>query len=169
MRLALEVVGVPEVVAGLEGGVYRAMMRAYKSMGEEMVELSTYTKSAHLHGPTGPTTLRQRSGNLARSVTPEAIFEGPVVMGSVGIPKLSTAAKYARILHEGGTTRAHVIEARNAKMLRFVMDGHVVYRRSVNHPGSKFPARPYLTAALEEQAAQIVENIAAAIGGRASE
>lgn len=34
-------------------------------------------------------------------------------------------------------TRAHVIEPRNARVLRFTINGRVVYARRVHHPGTK--------------------------------
>ena len=48
---------------------------------------------------------------------------------------------YAAIHHFGGRTKPHVIRAKNAKAL--ALPGGP--RRSVNHPGSNIPARPFLT------------------------
>lgn len=50
-----------------------------------------------------------------------------------------------------GGTRPHLIAARNAKALRFVVGGRVVFAKSVQHPGTKpnrYPdraRRPFLT------------------------
>jgi phage gpG-like protein len=53
--------------------------------------------------------------------------------------------EYARIHQEGGRTKAHDIKARNGKALRFTgRDGKPVVRKSVKHPGSEIPARPYM-------------------------
>jgi phage gpG-like protein len=53
--------------------------------------------------------------------------------------------RYARIQQEGGKTRAHEIKARNGAALSFTGgDGRRVVRRSVKHPGSEIPARPYM-------------------------
>lgn len=41
----------------------------------------------------------------------------------------------ARRLNDG--TPPHTIEARTAKVLRFVSNGGIVFRRRVNHPGTK--------------------------------
>ncbi len=163
MRLALEVVGAPEAAAGITGGVARMQIAAVKQMGIEMLGLRNWVVTEHLNGPTGATTLQQRSGNLARSVSNEVDEDSTSVTGLVGIPAASTAQAYARILHEGGTTRAHVIEALNAKALAFTMGGQTIFRRKVNHPGSNFPPRPYLKSALEEQKAQIVAGLSAAM------
>lgn len=48
---------------------------------------------------------------------------------------------YALLHHEG--SKPHMIAASNAKMLRFVKSGTVVYAHSVMHPGTK--ANKYLT------------------------
>ena len=72
------------------------------------------------------------------------------LMGSVTSSSSSTAAwastnkAYGAIQNFGGTTRAHEIKARNAKALRFLSGMQTVFARSVHHPGSKIPARPYM-------------------------
>lgn len=165
MRLALEVVGVPEAVKGIEGGVLRMQAAAARQMGVEMLGLRNYTVANHLDGPTGPTSLQQRSGNLARSVSSEVTEDGSSVTGLVGIPEASTARAYAQILHDGGSTRAHIIEAQDGKALAFMAGGQMIFRKRVNHPGSHFPARPYLTSALEEQAAAIKAGLTEAMLG----
>ena len=43
------------------------------------------------------------------------------------------------------------------------MGGQMIFRRKVNHPGSNIPARPYLTSALDEQAAEIKANLTTAM------
>lgn len=54
--------------------------------------------------------------------------------------RVGTNEPYARIHQLGGKTRPHVIRAKNKKALSF--GGRVV--KSVNHPGSDIPARPFL-------------------------
>lgn len=49
-------------------------------------------------------------------------------------------AKYAAAVEDGSAP--HIIKARRKKALRFVVDGEVVYAKSVRHPGT--PARPFL-------------------------
>lgn len=162
MRLQIEVVGVPEASAGITDGAARMQIACFNQMRTEMVELRNYTIGAHMHGPTGSNTVRQRTGNLARSLVSQVEDDGNIIEGVVGFPEGCTAP-YARILELGGTTRAHVIEARKAQALAFTANGQTLYRRKVNHPGSNFPARPYLTSALEEQSEQIKANLAAAM------
>jgi len=53
---------------------------------------------------------------------------------------------YAEYVHDG--TRPHVIRPRNARALRFVVGGQVVYARVVHHPGTR--AKPFLDRALRE-------------------
>lgn len=54
--------------------------------------------------------------------------------------------EYAPMVHDG--TRPHIIRPRNARALRFVVGGQVVYARVVHHPGTA--ARPFLDRALRE-------------------
>ena len=54
--------------------------------------------------------------------------------------------EYAEYVHDG--TRPHRIPARPGGVLRFVMDGRVVYARYVQHPGTT--AKPFLDRAMRE-------------------
>jgi hypothetical protein len=150
VNIDFSIIGVNEAVEGFEGGYYRMFAAALREMQVQMVNLRNYAVQNTMHGQ----MINQRTGNLARNVASEAMAEGESVIGRVGVPEANTAP-YARILHDGGTTRAHVIEARNAQTLAFMAGGHMIYRRRVNHPGSKFPARPYLAAARDAQLAEI--------------
>lgn len=73
----------------------------------------------------------QASGRLASSILPSSDATSAMV---------GTNVRYAAIHQFGGQTRPHVIRPRNKKALAF--GGRVV--RSVNHPGSNIPARPFL-------------------------
>lgn len=53
---------------------------------------------------------------------------------------------YAQMVNDG--TRPHVIRPKNAKVLRFVVGGRVVYAKVVHHPGTR--ANPFLDRALRE-------------------
>jgi len=74
----------------------------------------------------------QDSGRLASSITQS--FDAS--HASVG-----TNVVYAAIHQFGGRTKAHVIRAKNARALATPYGP----RKSVNHPGSVIPARPFLT------------------------
>lgn len=54
--------------------------------------------------------------------------------------------EYAPYVNDG--TRPHVIRPKNAKALRFVVDGQVVFARVVNHPGTR--AKPFLDRAVRD-------------------
>lgn len=84
-----------------------------------------------------PGKILQRTGQLLASIHPEYNASEAIV----GTNKI-----YAAIHQFGGQTKAHVIRAKNKKFLAFRgKDGGMVFRRSVNHPGSKIPARPFLS------------------------
>lgn len=59
---------------------------------------------------------------------------------------VSTDVEYAPYVHDG--TRPHVIRPRSARVLRFVVDGRVVYARVVHHPGTR--GKPFLDRAVRE-------------------
>ncbi len=77
-----------------------------------------------------------------------SIYQRVEVRGSRITGYLASNLVYARIHELGGTTRPHVIRPRRAKALAFQMGGRQVFARAVNHPGSRIPARPYLSPAL---------------------
>ena len=73
----------------------------------------------------------KKSGQLAASITSRAGDD---------FARIGSNKKYAAIQHLGGQTLAHTIRPKKKKALAF---GGIV-RKSVNHPGSNIPARPYL-------------------------
>ncbi|WP_103035222.1 phage virion morphogenesis protein [Castellaniella caeni] len=73
----------------------------------------------------------QDTGKLTSSITP-AFDRTSAVVG--------TNVAYAAIHQFGGKTAPHVIRPKTKKALKF--GGKI--RRSVNHPGSNMPARPFL-------------------------
>lgn len=83
-----------------------------------------------------------RTGRLRASGRMDVRITSVGPTGSVTFP-----VSYARYVHEG--TRAHVIRAKNKKVLRFKgAGGGYVYRRVVHHPGTK--GRPFVERAMEE-------------------
>jgi hypothetical protein len=137
-------------------------LAAFERLRVEMMNQRNYTISTHMHGPTGPDTIRQVSGNAARSLVSQVEDHGTTLEGVVGFPE-GSVAPYVRIIALGGTTRAHVIEAQNAKALAFMAGGQMIFRRKVNHPGSKFIPRPFLQNALAERSEQIKAGMKAAM------
>lgn len=75
----------------------------------------------------------QASGRLASSIT-QAYSSGSASVG--------TNVVYAAIHQFGGKTKPHKITAKNGKALALPGVG---FRKSVQHPGSVIPARPFLT------------------------
>jgi len=60
---------------------------------------------------------------------------GDVIAGKAGARKEKRRNTVPVILDQG--SKAHVIRARRRKALRFVVNGKVVFRRSVMHPGTR--------------------------------
>lgn len=84
--------------------------------------------------PGSKTPILNDRGTLKKSITFHAFDDGSVIIGSNLV--------YAGIHQTGGKTKAHAIKPRNArgKALRF--NGR--FFKSVKHPGSAIPARPFL-------------------------
>jgi hypothetical protein len=83
-----------------------------------------------------------RTGRLRASIHSDPVRRtGPWRVDS----GISADAPYAAPVHEGA--RPHVIRPRNARALRFEIDGKVVFARRVNHPGQR--AQPFLSTAVE--------------------
>lgn len=77
--------------------------------------------------------VRARTGTLLSSIRKQPGQDSrsqfvDVVAGS------RTQAPYVMFEHDG--THAHMIRARRRKMLRFVINGQVLFRREVRHPGT---------------------------------
>lgn len=83
-----------------------------------------------------------RTGNLKNSQQMTMRAYRTKVVGTV-----STRVKYAHYVHDG--TDPHRIVARRGHALVFEMDGVLVFRRSVMHPGTR--GRPFMRRALSEE------------------
>lgn len=106
-----------KTVAGLDilkAAITQAAVLALRTGVREAQE------SAH-----GTTTWNDRSGQTRGSIRGQ-------VFGLTG----RVEARGASIFLENGT-RAHEIVARNAKALHFMVNGQSIYRRAVQHPGTK--------------------------------
>lgn len=91
---------------------------------------------------TAKTLAPVRTGRLKASIHPDAVRRtGPWRIDS----SVSADAPYAAPVHQGA--RPHVIRPRNARVLRFEVEGgRVVFARRVNHPGQR--AQPFLSNAV---------------------
>jgi phage gpG-like protein len=104
--------------------------------------------------------LHVKTGRLRRSL--HYVLGGTDTAPSAAI---GTNVEYAAIHEFGGQTKAHVIEALNAKVLAFEKGGVTVFATRVNHPGSRMPQRSFLRSALAREASGIKQRIEAAVGG----
>lgn len=108
---------------------HRRFLAAHDAAVSSEMKRSAETGVVHVHKHPGFTP---RTGGTQRATT------GKVIRTSRGgIVRLQNPKAHARTL-EGGS-RAHPIPLRSGgKMLRFTSsDGTLMFRRSVNHPGTK--------------------------------
>jgi phage virion morphogenesis protein len=129
-----------ELMASLAGIMHRAVEDNFEAQGRpRWADLHPGTKAARRKLGQWPGQILVRSGQLAASITPYSDNDQALV---------GTNKAYAAIQQFGGQTRPHIIKPRNKRALAF---GGVVVRQ-VKHPGSKIPARPFLS--LTEQDGQ---------------
>ncbi len=111
--------------------------------------------------------LNVQTGTLRRSIgRTAAVVEGNQIGSAVGSGSAfgHESVAYAAIHEYGGTTKPHVIRARNAKTLAFPgRGGGTVFCKSVNHPGSRIPERSYIRSTLAERAGKYGQSLGAAI------
>jgi hypothetical protein len=74
---------------------------------------------------------KPQTGALQRATQARVIRSGKRTL----IVRVSNKKAYAAAIDRG--SRAHVIRARSGKALRFQAGGQTLYRRSVNHPGTR--------------------------------
>ncbi len=103
--------------------------------------------------------LNVRSGALQASIVADVSTDPDGVVVSVGS---NGDVKYAAIQEYGGKTSAHEILPDKARALAFMIGGTLRFAKSVHHPGSTIPARPYLGSALDEMSGDIVAALASA-------
>ena len=107
------------------------------------------------------------TAELQRHVIERVVqVKGDVVEGDVFV---ADGVPYAAILEHGGTTAPHDIVPDKGKALAFAVGGKHVFARIVHHPGSRFPARPYLASALDDQAEAIAATLKSAAIAAAQE
>ena len=131
MNIHFDVKGADELQRNLDKAGHRAkplLRRALKAIGRRGV---TLLRNFAPHD----------TGKLARSIHYS-------VTGADNLRvHLFDRVPYGKFVISG--TRPHLIEARNAKALRFTVGGRVVFAKSVQHPGTKpnpYPkraARPF--------------------------
>jgi phage virion morphogenesis protein len=117
-----------------------------KAIGDRIVEQTKKRFEAGGPAPDGTPWVKPKTPNPKRrgtlrvsdqlrdSIRAQMIGNNAVAIGTNKI--------YAAIHHFGGRTAAHIIRPRNKKALFWPGAGHPV--KSVKHPGSVLPARPFL-------------------------
>lgn len=100
----------------MHGGIVQAAALILKSA---MVDVESRAKAT--------TSWKDRTGETRKAI-------GPGVRTGSGTGRL-VAGGASRFLENG--TVAHIIQARKAKTLRFYVNGHAVFRRSVRHHGTR--------------------------------
>ena len=97
--------------------------------------------------------VRSVSSSVASDITIQRVGDegGAVVIGIAPTRK----TWYAVFLERG--TRPHTVKARSGKALRFIGPSGDVYRRSIQHPGTK--ARPFMRPAADENHERIVNAV----------
>lgn len=108
-------------------------------------DLHPGTKAARAKEGKWPGQILQRSGRLASSIVQQHSARQAVVGSNV---------VYAAIQHFGGRTKPHLIKPKTKRALSF---GGIVVRQ-VNHPGSRIPARPFLSLT-EQDKRHLVEDV----------
>ena len=118
-----------------------------KALKDGMRIAEDKTRVSYLTGPR-PERLGVVTGMLRRSIFSDVEPGSPGifatgVLGSQNVP-------YARIHEIGGKTQPHTIVPKTKVYLVFFWEkkGRWVKKKSVNHPGSYIPARPYLVPGL---------------------
>jgi phage gpG-like protein len=104
--------------------------------------------------------LKSRTGRLLNAVTAQTDDEDDVAESRISV---ADDVPYAGIQEYGGTTRAHVISAANAKALAFGWLGKNVFFKQIMHPGSVLPERSYLRRALDDSADEILNGYTQAV------
>jgi phage gpG-like protein len=136
------------LVAGLDRMAPQVAAAVGAKMAAATAELQRHVVDDKLHGQ----MLKARSGRLAAAIERMVEIKGDTVEGKVFV---GTDVPYAAILAHGGNTSPHDIVPDKAKALAFAAGGKHIFARVVHHPGSRFPARPYLASALDDEAGEI--------------
>lgn len=152
--ITVEIVGDKQVIAKLDalpGRLHDALLKRVTALSLQMAA----TVKQKLSGQ----VLQVRSGNLRRSIQSAVANDPTQVSGRIFSDQ---SVRYGAIHEYGGTTKPHVIEAKNGGVLAFQAGGRMMFARRVNHPGSKIPARPFMRPTLAEYRDKIVDNFQAA-------
>lgn len=114
---------------------HAAFTRWFKDAAEQ---IKTHTKRA-LELTTEAAIIYAKTSSLYKKRT-GALHQSLRSRVSSASAQVSADGGHAHFVENG--TRPHPIEAKNARVLRFVMNGEVVFRQRVYHPGTE--PRPFM-------------------------
>ena len=104
--------------------------------------------------------LNEKSGHLKASISARVEETGDAISARISA---GADLPYAAIQEYGGTTKAHVIEAANGKVLAFAQGGKTQFFPHVNHPGSVIPEHDFMRSSLGEMQDEIETQFAQAV------
>lgn len=134
-----------ELMRNLAGVMHGAIEDNFDAGGRPAwADLHPGTKAARAKQGTWPGQILVRSGQLVASLQDQWDNDHA---------RVGTNKAYAAIINFGGQTRPHVIKPKFKRALAF---GGVVVRQ-VNHPGSKIPAREFMTLTVGDAAELVHE------------
>ena len=144
-RAASQMTNAAPLMASVAGAMHRAAMRNFEEQGRpKWKDLAPSTKLGQAMGGQWKAA---RAGQSVQVRKPGMILSNTgLLKQSIQMTSSATQAVvgtnlvYAAIHQFGGRTKPHVIRPKNKRALSF---GGIVVR-SVNHPGSNIPARPFL-------------------------
>ena len=148
--IRVEVKGDKETAATFKRAAQKAPAAMLTAMRRIVLILERHVKKEKLTGQ----VLNVRTGKLRSSITHRVEQSGNETTGRVGTP-----VEYARIWELGGTIPAHTIVPKTAKVLRFVIQGRVVFCKRVEQPSRRVGARPYLKPSVEENRQRILREL----------
>lgn len=152
--ISVKVIGVEQFVTRLQNLQPKVQESLRLAIGQLGIELQTYVKANKLNGQ----VLKNQTHTLSRSINMKVKADAFSVVASVG-----TNIRYAAIHEFGGQTKPHLIQAKNAAKLKFMGGGGWVFRKEVNHPGSRMPERSFLRSALKDMESQIQTGLKKAV------
>lgn len=139
-------------LGAVPGRVYQNILATITRLG---FDLKTLIVDKKLSGD----VLKRQSGTLAGAQNLNVLEDGGTnVTAQVGFNK---ATAPWGVWHERGVNHSWLIEAKRAKMLRFMWHGAITFRRSVVHP--PLPERSFMRSALAEIAPRVRPELEAAV------
>ena len=148
MSWHVSVSGANAVVARMDAIQGNLRIRLHEAMEISVRDIQERARRTH--------RFTTRTGDAERSIDAQVSGSGDSVVGTVGTTRLITI-----YLHQG--TRAHIIEPRTKKVLRWAAGGDFVFAKRVQHPGIK--EDPFIFNAADAETGAIKSRFDAIIDG----